>query len=136
MNLNIALAIISLVVGVSYLIVTQIKASKYNMPFFKALNPNYTARVHELAGVRTSLQPIIDEIETKRLSDFILSWKIKFEKDTFSPEDVKKLNLMIADGAKNQVDGILSLHPDARNKFDQINEQLIAEEVTEAELVN
>lgn len=138
MNFNIAVSA-SLLVGVTvvlYLIVTLRKASKYNMPFFRALNPNYTARYHELLQVRKSILPIIDEMETKRLSNLIVSWKNKFEKGTLSVSDVEDLNQRIADGAQNQVDGILSLHPEARRMFEEINLQLVPEEVAEEALVD
>lgn len=134
MNFNILIAVVSLAGGIAYLIVTQIKASKYNMPFLKALNPNYTARVHELAGVQAGLQPIIDELETKRLSTFVVNWRTKFEKGTLAAADVQMLNKLVEEGKQNQVAGILSLHPDAKNQFDAINAKLNPV-VEEAELV-
>lgn len=134
MNFNILIAGISLAGGIAYLIVTQIKASKYNMPFFKALNPNYTARVHELAGVQAGLQPIIDELETKRLATFVANWTAKFEKGTLTAADLQMLNKLIEEGKENQVAGILSLHPEAKKQFDALNEKLNPV-AAEAELV-
>jgi aspartate carbamoyltransferase catalytic subunit len=128
MNFNLAFYATAALAGIAvvYLITTLRKASAYNMPFFKALNPNYTARVHELAQVKASLQPIITEMETRQMSSFILLWKAKFEKGTFSEQDVKELKQQIADGNKAQVDGILSLHPNARSRFNEINAELEA----------
>lgn len=121
MNSNtiiIALAALAVV----YLIIVFRKASSQNISFINALNPFYTKE--EDSDLKKSLQPIIDEMETKRIANFIQLWSVKFEQNRLTVKDVEELNAKIANGEANQVNGILAIHPNGRTLFNQINAEL------------
>ena len=86
----------------------------------------------EADDLKKSLKPITDEIETQRVAKFMKYWKDKFEHNNLSVADVKELNATIAEGGIAQVNGILSLHPEAKAMYNQINGQLILEEEAKA----
>jgi hypothetical protein len=75
-------------------------------------------------SLRATLAPIVQEIETKQVSSFIKHWYDKFANNTLTVQDVELLNSRIAEGSTDQVNGILALHPNARQMFEHINEQL------------
>jgi hypothetical protein len=119
-------AIVVAILAVSYLIIVIKRSSEF--PFVKALNPFYTKEMLAADNLKKSLQPIITEIETKQVANFIKFWSDKFEKNRLTIEDVESLNAKIANGEKNQVDGILAVHPDGRKMFNQINAELKAKQ--------
>ena len=133
MNSNtiiIALAALAVV----YLIIVFRKASSQNISFINALNPFYTKE--EESDLKKSLQPIIDEIETKRVANFIKLWSDKFEQNRLTVADVQELNAKIAEGQANQVNGILAIHPNGRILFNKTNAELkLKEEALAAETV-
>ena len=133
MNSNtiiIALAALAVV----YLIIVFRKASSQSISFINALNPFYTKE--EDSDLKKSLQPIIDEIETKRVANFIKSWSDKFEQNRLTVADVQELNAKIAEGQASQVNGILAIHPNGRTLFNNINAELkLKEEALAAETV-
>ena len=126
MNLNANTIIIALIVilAIPYLVSVIRKVQNQNIPFIKALNPFYTKEMNEAAQLKQSLSPITREIETQELANFVKHWTAKFEKGTFSEKDVLELNAKIEAGRADQVNGILALHPDARNQFEVINARL------------
>jgi hypothetical protein len=119
-------AIVVAILAVSYLIIVIKRSSDF--PFVKALNPFYTKDMLAADNLKKSLQPIITEIETRQVANFIKFWSDKFEKNRLTIEDVESLNAKIANGEKNQVDGILAVHPDGRKMFNQINAELKAKQ--------
>lgn len=119
-------AIVVAILAVSYLIIVIKRSSDF--PFVKALNPFYTKDMLAADELKKSLQPIITEIETKQVANFIKFWSDKFEKNRLTTEDVESLNAKIANGESDQVNGILAVHPDGRKMFDQINAELKAKE--------
>jgi len=119
-------AIVVAILAVSYLIIVIKRSSDF--PFVKALNPFYTKDMLAADELKKSLQPIITEIETKQVANFIKFWSDKFEKNRLTTEDVVSLNAKIANGETDQVNGILAVHPDGRKMFDQINAELKAKE--------
>ncbi|HEY0177347.1 MAG TPA: hypothetical protein VGC08_13275 [Pedobacter sp.] len=129
MNFNTSTIIVSVVIilAVPYLILV-LKRTSRNFPFIKALNPFYTKEMLEADELKKSISPIVDEIETQRVAKFIKHWSDKFANDRLTVEDVQSLNASIADGAVNQVNGILAIHPEGRKMFDLINKSLITEE--------
>jgi hypothetical protein len=129
MNFNTSTIIVSVVIilAVPYLILV-LKRTSRNFPFIKALNPFYTKEMLKADELKKSISPIVDEIETQRVAKFIKHWSDKFANDRLTVEDVQSLNASIADGAVNQVNGILAIHPEGRKMFDLINKSLIAEE--------
>ncbi|MNK03747.1 hypothetical protein D3C87_215990 [compost metagenome] len=112
------------------------KLSQHQMPFFKAFNPFYNVETYHSDELKKSLQPILSEIETKSMTNFINSWTSKFENNILTIEDVKYLNELIATGNTNQVNGILALHPKAIEMYNTLNEILnpVEEVVSEEEL--
>ncbi len=112
------------------------KLSQHQMPFFKAFNPFYNVESYYSDELKKSLQPILSELETKSMANFINLWKSKFENNTLTIEDVKFLNDQITDGNTNQINGILALHPKAIEMYDRLNETLnpVEEVVSEEEL--
>ncbi len=129
MNFNTSTIIVSVVIilAVPYLILV-LKRTSRNFPFIKALNPFYTKEMLKADELKKSISPIVDEIETQRVAKFIKHWSDKFANDRLTVEDVQSLNASIADGAVNQVNGILAIHPEGRKMFDLINKSLITEE--------
>ena len=125
MNLNANTIIISLIVilAIPYLVSVIRKVQNHSIPFIKALNPFYTKEMNQSAQLKASLSPIMKEIETQDMAKFIKYWTAKFENGSFSAQDVIALNAKIEEGRKDQVNGILSLHPEARRQFQEINEQ-------------
>jgi len=119
-------AIVVAILAVSYLIIVIKRSSRF--PLAKALNPFYTKDMLAADELKKSLQPIITEIETKQVSNFIKFWSDKFEKNRLTIEDVESLNAKIANGEKDQVNGILAIHPDGRKMFNQINAELKAKQ--------
>ena len=119
-------AIIVAIVAVSYLIIVIKRSSDF--PFVKALNPFYTKDTLAADDLKKSLQPIITEIETKQVANFIKFWSDKFEKNRLTTEDVQSLNAKIANGEADQVNGILAVHPEGRKMFNQINAELKVKE--------
>lgn len=126
-----AILIISIYFSKSYK-----KLSQHQMPFFKAFNPFYNIESYYSDELKKSLQPILSEIETKSMTNFINLWKSKFENNTLTIKDVKFLNEQIAIGNTNQINGILALHPNAIEIYDRLNETLnpIEKAVSEEEL--
>lgn len=132
MNLNASTVIIVLVVilVIPYLISVIGKLQKHNISFADVLNPFYknTAEMQVAAELKLHLSPIIKEIETQEVAKFITYWTAKFEKGNLSEQDVTDLNAKIEQGNKNQVNGILALHPQGRIMFDEINERMKSKE--------
>lgn len=126
-----AILIISIYFSKSYK-----KLSQHQMPFFKAFNPFYNIESYYSDELKKSLQPILSEIESKSMTNFINLWKSKFENNTLTIEDVKFLNEQIAIGNTNQINGILALHANAIEIYDRLNETLnpIEKVVSEEEL--
>lgn len=120
---NIIIAVVILL-AIPYLITVLKKTMTHGLPLGKALNPFYKRERLQPNEYRQSLSPIIDEIETKRVANFIKYWTDKFENDRLTVQDVEDLNAKIAEGASDQVNGILAIHPEGRKMFDQINESL------------
>jgi len=126
MNLNANTIIISLIVilAIPYLSIVIRKVQNHGIPFIKALNPFYTKEMNQAAQLKASLAPILKEIETQDMAKFIKHWTARFENGRFSEQDVIALNAKIEEGRQDQVNGILSLHPEAKRQFQQINEKL------------
>jgi hypothetical protein len=120
---NIIIAVVILL-AIPYLITVLKKTMTHGLPLGKALNPFYKRERLQPNEYRQSLSPIIDEIETKRVANFIKYWTDKFENDRLTIQDVEDLNAKIAEGSSDQVNGILAIHPEGRKMFDQINESL------------
>lgn len=107
-------------IAVAYVIIVLRKLSQ-GSSFGNALNP-FSSTVPVTDELTVSLQPIVKEIETKEIANFIKHWSDKFEKNTLSVEDVELLNSRIEAGSKDQVNGILALHPNGRAMYNKINE--------------
>lgn len=112
------------------------KLSRHGMPFLKAFNPWYDIERYRTDELKKSLSPIVSELETSRMANFINLWKNKFENNTLTIKDVEFLNEQIAAGNINQVNGILALHPEASKMYDTLNETLnpIEKDLIEEEL--
>ncbi|RQO73848.1 hypothetical protein DBR43_00105 [Pedobacter sp. KBW06] len=123
-NLTIGALILIAIVVLPYLFLSFRKLSRHNMPFFKAFNPSYNLKRFEADELKKSLSPIITEMETKRVSNFINHWTAKFENNKLNVEDVKMLNELLATGKEDQVNGILALHPQAMAQYTAINKDL------------
>lgn len=115
---NIITALV-VIVAVIYVVLVLRKLSQ-GISFANALNPFSSAPIQDELTI--SLQPIVKEIETKEIANFIKHWSDKFEKNTLSVQDVELLNSRIEAGSKDQVNGILSLHPNGREMYNKINE--------------
>lgn len=126
MNLNTSTIIISVVVilAIPYLISVIRKIQNHNIPLRNALNPLYTKEMQVAADLKQHLSPIIKEIETQQVAKFIKYWTSKFEGTGLTEKDVLELQVKIEEGGRNQVNGILALHPEARAQFNAINERL------------
>jgi hypothetical protein len=126
MNFNSTQIITAIVVilAIPYLIIVLRRASNQNFPFIKALNPFYTKEMQEADELKKSISPILDEIESQRLAKLIKHWSDKFENNRLTVQDVESLNAKIAEGNTDQVNGILAIHPEGRNMFNSINEDL------------
>ncbi|MGY0034974.1 hypothetical protein [Pedobacter sp. NJ-S-72] len=112
------------ILAIPYLVSVIRKVQSHSIPFIKALNPFYTKEMNEAAQLKASLSPIMKEIETQDVAKFIQYWTAKFENGSFSVQDVIALNAKIEEGRLDQVNGILSLHPEAKRQFQEINEKL------------
>lgn len=123
-NLTIGALILIAIVILPYLFLSYRKLSGHQMPFFKAFNPFYNLKRYEADELKKSLSPIVKEMETRQLSDFINYWTEKFEKNTLNEEDVKLLNEKLAVGNTDQVNGILALHPEALDRYKAINKEI------------
>lgn len=126
MNFNSTQIITAIVIilAIPYLILVLRRASSQNFPFIKALNPFYTKDMHEADVLKESMSPIIDEIETQRVAKFIRHWSDKLENYRLTVQDVESLNAKIAQGNADQVNGILAIHPEGRNQYNLINNEL------------
>jgi hypothetical protein len=107
------------VIAVIYLITVLRKSAAR-----KAANAISAPVVEQPDSLKATLAPIVHEIETKQVSSFIKHWYDKFANNTLSVQDVELLNSRIAEGSTDQVNGILALHPNGRQMFEHINEQL------------
>lgn len=138
MNLNPVTVVVSLAVlmGAVYLAGVIKRIQNHGIPFAKALNPFYTKEMKEMALLKKSLHPIVKEVETQDMARFINYWVAKFEKNAFSEKDVLELNARLEEGNSDQVNGILALHPEAKQRFDAINLELKlkAESLLKAEI--
>lgn len=112
------------VIVVIYLIIVLRKASAQGISFMEALNPFSSAPAPERDELKLSMAPIVKEMETKEMATFIKHWTDKFANKTLNVQDVELLNSRIAEGSLNQVNGILSLHPDGKKMFDQMNKEI------------
>jgi len=112
-----------IIVAVPY-IASILKKTSQNFPFIKSLNPFYTKEMLEADGLKKSISPIMEEIETKKIANFIKFWSDKFENNRLTVQDVESLNAKIEAGESNQVNGILAVHPEGRNMFNAINADL------------
>lgn len=130
MNPNVIIIALIVIVALMYLIFALKKAASQKISLGQALNPFF--KKEEADELTKSMQPIVDEIETKRVANFIKYWADKFENNRLTVEDVAHLNAKIAEGEANQVNGILAIHPEGRNQFNSINDDLKSKE--EAEL--
>lgn len=120
-----ALILITLI-ALPYLFSSFKKLNKYNMPFLKAFNPTCNLESYEAEVLRKSFSPITLEMETKQIAGFINHWTAKFENKQLNSADVVLLNEQLAVGNTQQVNGILALHPDALNQYNEINKALTA----------
>ncbi|MBB2150353.1 hypothetical protein [Pedobacter gandavensis] len=120
-----ALILITLI-ALPYLFSSFKKLNKYNMPFLKAFNPACNLERYEAEVLRKSFSPITLEMETKQIAGFINHWTAKFENKQLNSADVVLLNEQLAVGNTQQVNGILALHPDALNQYNEINKALTA----------
>ena len=138
MNFNATTIIIALVIilAIPYIIIVMRRASQ-NFPFSKALNPFYTKEMLENDELKANIHPILDEIKTQRVSNFVKFWFEKFDRNALTIQDVQGLNAQIAAGDLNQVNGILAIHPNGKKMFDLVNENIILEEeaLTSAEAI-
>jgi len=124
------LIILSVILIAVIYLVTVLNRLK-NYPLSQALNPFYKEDVSEISDLKKSLSPIITEIETQHVAKFIKHWSNKFENNSLTVQDVESLNMKIAEGNQNQVNGILAIHPQGRKMYNLINEDLkLKEEVT------
>lgn len=125
MNFNASTIVIALVIiiAVPYLIVVMRRASQ-NFPLAKALNPFYTKEMLAADDLKESIHPILDEIATQRVANFVKFWSHKFDKNGLTMQDVEGLNAQIAAGDINQVNGILAIHPEGKKLFNLMNEKI------------
>lgn len=128
-SLNTSVLIFVALVLVSYLFSSLRKKSRYNLSFSDAFNPFYKVNTDVSEDLRKTLAPIVSEIETKKIANFINHWTNKFEKDQLTIDDVKFLNEQLAVGNLDQVNGILALHPEALTKFNELNQTLNSQAV-------
>lgn len=98
------------------------------MPFLKAFNPMCSPASYEAELLKHSLSPVTIEMETKQMAGFINHWTAKFENNQLNAADVILLNEQLAVGNTQQVNGILALHPEALNMYNEINKGLTAVE--------
>lgn len=98
------------------------------MPFLKAFNPMCSPASYEAELLKHSLSPVTIEMETKQMAGFINHWVAKFENNQLNAADVILLNEQLAVGNTQQVNGILALHPEALNMYNEINKGLTAVE--------
>ncbi|MBC8984163.1 hypothetical protein H9X96_00050 [Pedobacter sp. N36a] len=124
--LTIGALILLTIVALPYLFSAFKKLNQYNMPFLKAFNPMCSPASYEAALLKKSLSPITLEMETKQMAGFINHWTAKFENKQLNAVDVVLLNEQLAVGNTQQVNGILALHPDALNMYNEINKGLTA----------
>ena len=96
------------------------------MPFLKAFNPMCNLASYEAELLKNSLSPVTLEMETKQMAGFINHWTAKFEHNQLNAADVILLNEQLAVGNTKQVNGILALHPEALNMYNEINKGLTA----------
>lgn len=96
------------------------------MPFLKAFNPSCNLAGYEAEVLKKSLSPVTLEMETKQMAGFINHWTAKFENKQLNVSDVILLNEQLAVGNTQQVNGILALHPEALNMYNEINKGLTA----------
>ena len=115
--------ILMIIVAVPY-IASILKKTSQNFPFIKSLNPFYTKQMLEADVLKKNISPIMEEIETKKIANFIKFWSDKFENNRLTVQDVESLNAKIEAGESNQVNGILAVHPEGRNMFNAINADL------------
>ena len=132
MNFTPSTIIILLVVIAVIVYLVLVLRRTQSFPLSKALNLSYTKEMLEADELKKSIAPILDEIETQRVAKFIKHWSDKFENKKLTVQDVKNLNAQIAEGATDQVNGILAIHPDGRKMFNLINEDLKLKEVAVA----
>lgn len=119
------------VIAVIVYLVLVLRRSQ-SFPLNKAINLSYTKEMLHADELKNSIAPILDEIETQRVAKFINHWSDKFENKKLTVQDVENLNAQIAEGAANQVNGILAIHPDGRQMFNLINDDLKLKEVAVA----
>lgn len=122
-----ALILITLI-ALPYLFSSFKKLNRYNMPFLKAFNPACSPESYEAELLKKSLNPIILEMENKQMAGFINHWTAKFENKQLTVADVVLLNEQLAIGNTQQVNGILALHPNALEMYNEINKGLTAQE--------
>ncbi|MCX2453408.1 hypothetical protein OQX61_19210 [Pedobacter sp. PLR] len=96
------------------------------MPFLKAFNPSCNPGSYEAEMLKKSLSPVTLEMETKQMAGFINHWTAKFENKQLNVSDVILLNEQLAVGNTQQVNGILALHPEALDMYNEINKGLTA----------
>jgi len=118
--LNIAV-LLAIIVVAAYVIIVLRRAFSQNFSFVKALNPFYTKEMQGADAYKESLSPIVEEIETKRVANFVKHWFDKFENNQLTVQDVLDLNAKIEAGAATQVNGILAIHPEAKKMFNKVN---------------
>ena len=111
-----------ILIAIVYLVTVLNRLKNY--PLSQALNPFYKEDQSEIKDLQKSLSPIITEIETQHVAKFIKHWSNKFENNGLTVQDVESLNLAIAEGGQNQVNGILAIHPEGRKMYNLINEDL------------
>ncbi|NRF41113.1 hypothetical protein [Pedobacter foliorum] len=130
------LTLATLIISI-YFIKSYKKFSQYQMPFLKAFNPTYDVDRYHADELKKSIMPILSELETSRMANFINLWKKKFENNALTIEDVKFLNEQLVAGNTNQVNGILAIHPKAIEMYNTLNETLnsIEKEAFQEELV-
>ncbi|QNK64701.1 hypothetical protein H7F33_09575 [Pedobacter sp. PAMC26386] len=112
------------ILAIPYLVSVIRKVENHSIPFIKALNPFYSNEMNIAAQLKSSLSPIVKEMESQEMAKFIKLWTAKFEDGSFSAQDVILLNKKITEGREDQVNGILALHPEARLQFEELNEHL------------
>lgn len=118
-----ALAVVLLAI---YILKSFKKISDHQMPFLKAFNPMYSVADYNIDLLKTSIAPILTEIDNKNIANFMNKWKNKFEHNTLTVEDVKFLNAQNEASDNNLLAGILALHPNATEMYHSINDTLIA----------
>ncbi len=96
------------------------------MPFLKAFNPSCSPAQYEAEMLKKSMSPVTLEMESQQMAGFINHWTAKFENKQLNVTDVILLNEQLAVGNTQQVNGILALHPDALNMYNEINKGITA----------